>query len=68
MWTFNQPYLIKPDKYELEVLVGEAKVEQPQGDLLPVDVVQENLPFVEGPDQIKYIDGTQPPTKSQRLG
>jgi len=40
--------LIKPDEDELETLVGETKVEQPQSDLFPVDVVQENLPLVKG--------------------
>ena len=49
IWTFNQPFLNKPDKYELGILVMETQVEQPQGNFFPVDVVQENLPLVKGP-------------------
>ena len=53
VWALKKPCLIKPDEYELEILVGEPKVEQPQGDLFPVDIVQENLPLIKSPRWIR---------------
>ena len=44
--------LTRPDEYELEVLVPGVKTESEQlaSDLLPVHIVQEHLPLIQGPD------------------
>ena len=45
--------LTRPDEYELEVLVPGVKTECEQlaSDLLPVHVVQEHLPLIQGPGE-----------------
>ena len=47
-----------PDEDELVVLLGEAEAEQGPGDGLPVDVVQEDVPLVEGPEE-EVSEGAQ---------
>ena len=51
-FTAGTNRLTRPDEYELEVLVPGVKTESEQlaSDLLPLHVVQEHLPLIQGPD------------------
>ena len=51
-FTAGTNRLTRPDEYELEVLVPGVKTESEKlaSDLLPVHVVQEHLPLIQGPD------------------
>ena len=51
-FTASTNRLTRPDEYELEVLVAGVKTESEQlaSDLLPVHIVQEHLPLIQGPD------------------
>ena len=51
-FTAGTNRLTRPDEYELEVLVPGVKTESEQlaSDLLPIHVVQEHLPLIQGPD------------------
>ena len=51
-FTAGTNRLTRPDEYELEVLVPGVKTESEQlaSDLLPVHIVQEHLPLIQGPD------------------
>ena len=51
-FTAGTNRLTIPDEYELEVLVPGVMTESEQlaSDLLPVHVVQEHLPLIQGPD------------------
>ena len=52
-FTASTNRLTRPDEYELEVLVPGVKTESEQlaSDLLPVHVVQEHLPLIQGPGE-----------------